>query len=276
MVAALPHGAKGRLWWSPVGDFALLPLHAAGVHPRKATQLGIAQGQRQSVADHVVSSYLPTLLPLGPVPGAGTIDLEKHRVLYVGTLGSQEASDELAAIRKALGQLPVDELVKAEASAAAIRHGISTHTFLHVAAHGVSAEDDPSESGFMINEGVFRLLDLASCHVSNGRLAVFLTCDSAAGDIALPNEALHLAGAAQQAGYPDVIAATMPVRDASAVRAVKPLYTAVATDPDGISGRVAEILAATVDDLRMDPGLGADPLSWVPYAHFGWGLPDSP
>jgi CHAT domain-containing protein len=223
-----------------------------------------------------LSSYLPTLIPLVAVPGAFNANQETHRVLYVGTLESKEAVDELAAIRKALGWLPVDALVNHEASAAAIRRAISTHTFLHVAAHGIPSEEGPLEAGFMLSEGLFGLLDLATCHVTNGRLAVFLTCNSAAGDIALPNEALHLAGAAQQAGYPDVIATTMPLRDESAVPAVESLYAAVALDPDGISGCVADVLAATIDKLRKDPNLGADPLSWAPYAHFGWGLRDSP
>jgi hypothetical protein len=29
-----------RIWWSPLGEFALLPIHAAGRHPRKGSQIG--------------------------------------------------------------------------------------------------------------------------------------------------------------------------------------------------------------------------------------------
>ncbi|MYX40196.1 hypothetical protein GTW59_03695, partial [Streptomyces sp. SID89] len=42
-----------RLWWSPGGALAALPLHAAGHHDG-----------RRSVLDRVVSSYTPTVRAL--------------------------------------------------------------------------------------------------------------------------------------------------------------------------------------------------------------------
>ena len=56
-----------RVWWSPTGPAAALPLHAAGRHPRTATQyqaMGEAAAVSDSVAGRVVSSYIPTLAAL--------------------------------------------------------------------------------------------------------------------------------------------------------------------------------------------------------------------
>ncbi|MFT3832424.1 MAG: hypothetical protein QM711_03765 [Micropruina sp.] len=52
--------------------------------------------------------------------------------------------------------------------------------------------------------------------MADGELPVILTCDSAGRAPSVTHEALHVASAAQQAGYPEVIAATMPLRDQSA------------------------------------------------------------
>jgi tetratricopeptide (TPR) repeat protein len=274
--------ASPRIWWSPVGDFALLPIHAAGVHPRKATawRHNLDPIRNPSVADRVVSSYLPTIMPVrsgehAQVPGQ---PVPEHRLLYVGTDINQgslpQAAAELATIRQALTRMPIEELTDHEVTAESIRQGISRHRFLHVSAHGAAPDDvAPHTAGFRMAAGdTFSLAELAQCDAPGGRLAVFLTCDAAAGDSQTPNEALHLAGAAQQAGYSDVIAATMPLRDAPTVSVVGPLYRAVDHDPSDPCEHIAHTLHHVVNQLRQNLDTGPDPLAWAPYAHFGWGL----
>ena len=66
-----------RVWWCPTGPATLLPLHAAGRHPRTATQyqaMGEAAAVADTVAGRVISSYTPTLTALTrararPAPG---------------------------------------------------------------------------------------------------------------------------------------------------------------------------------------------------------------
>lgn len=104
---------------------------------------------------------------------------------------------------------------------------------------------------------------------------MLLTCDSASGDVQSPNEALPTAGAAHLAGFADVIAALMPVRDSAAVELVTGLYQALDADPESASAVVPRALHVTIDRLRHDPITGPDPLAWVPYAHFSAGFHSS-
>ena len=73
-----------------------------------------------------------------------------------------------------------------------------------------------------------------------------------------PNEALHVAGAAQQAGFKEV------------VPFVTTLYADITAEPvdKTFAPAVAQAMTDAVDKLRMDSRYAVDPLSWVPYAHF--------
>ena len=64
----------------------------------------------------------------------------------------------------------------------------------------------------------------------------------------------------------------MPVRDASSLPVVGAVYQALDSSPGAVSEVVPAALDAVVQTLRLDPGTGTDPLSWVPYAHFRAGF----
>ena len=55
-----------RVWWSPAGPLTVLPIHAAGRHPRHGDTVAGA-----SVLDRVVSSYTPTLDALARASSVG-------------------------------------------------------------------------------------------------------------------------------------------------------------------------------------------------------------
>lgn len=267
-------GERPHVWWSPVGEFALLPVHAAGVHPRTRPQ---ADRRRKnpsrwpSVQDRVVFSYLPTVRPVGPRPGGRgrALDAVLHVSVDVdGRLRSLEA--ERRAVDEALPGARMTRLFDDDATVAAFRAALPECTLLHVSAHGRLDPDDSFEAGIDLADGRFALRDLAASRADAARLAVLLACESASGDFEAPNEALHAAGAAQQAGFAEVVAATLPVRDSSVVPFVTRLYAAVAAEPmDGeFALVVARAVAGAVDALRLEPQYVVDPLSWVPYAHF--------
>ncbi|WP_103062922.1 CHAT domain-containing protein [Actinomyces qiguomingii] len=271
-------GERPHVWWSPVGEFALLPVHAAGVHPRNKPQAARRLenlARWPSVQDRAFSSYLPTVRRVGPRPGArdGHLDAVLHVSVDVDDrLGSLEA--ERRAVNEAMQGARMTRLFDDHATVAAFRAELPKCTLLHVSAHGRLDPDDTFEAGIELADGRFTLRDLAASRTATGRLAVLLTCESASGDFEAPDEALHAAGAAQQAGFAEVVAATLPVRDSSVVPFVTCLYAAVAAEPtDGdFASAVARAVADAVDELRLDPRYAVDPLSWVPYAHFsGYG-----
>lgn len=265
---------RPHVWWSPVGEFALLPVHASGRHPRRAAQVARRNGEPHTVHDLVESSYLPTIA--NQRPKRTTAQPGTDELLYVSTDAEAGDLDHLSAEREAvvdtLRRIRVTELVNEGATVAALRAELPSCRYLHVAGHSATGSDS-LKAGFRLTDGIFTLRDLADCDVRDGALAVLLTCNSATGDAQSPNEALHAAGAAHQAGFPDVVAAVLPVRDSSTVELVRGLYEAL----DGATGATAAVvpmaLYATVNKLRLDPATGPDPLAWVPYAHFSAGFP---
>ena len=168
-------GERPHVWWSPVGEFALLPIHAAGVHPRTKPQ---ADRRREnpsrwpSVQDRAVSSYLPTVRLVGRRPGVRGSGLDT--VLHVsvdvdGQLRSLEA--ERRAVDEALPGARITHLFDDNATVAAFRAALPGCTLLHVSAHGQLDPDDSFEAGIDLADGRFALRDLAASRADAGRLS---------------------------------------------------------------------------------------------------------
>ena len=265
---------RPHVWWSPLGEFALLPVHAAGIHPRRKPQINQRKNDPSkwpNMHERVISSYLPTILLVDSHPEAENGPLDT--VLHVSVDPSEQLislEDERQVIDNALPQAHINHLFDDSATISAFRAALPECTLLHVSAHGWLDRNDSFEAGIDLFDGRFTLRDLAASRADKGQLAVLLTCDSASGDFTTPNEALHVAGAAQQAGFKEVVAATLPVRDDSVVPFVMTLYAGITAEPvdKTFAPAVAQAMTDAVDKLRMDSRYAVDPLSWVPYAHF--------
>lgn len=265
---------RPHVWWSPLGEFALLPVHAAGIHPRRKPQINQRKNDPSkwpNMHERVISSYLPTILLVDSHPEAENGPLDT--VLHVSVDPSEQLislEDERQVIDNALPQAHINHLFDDSATISAFRAALPECTLLHVSAHGWLDRNDSFEAGIDLFDGRFTLRDLAASRADKGQLAVLLTCDSASGDFTTPNEALHVAGAAQQAGFKEVVAATLPVRDDSVVPFVTTLYADITAEPvdKTFAPAVAQAMTDAVDKLRMDSRYAVDPLSWVPYAHF--------
>lgn len=100
---ASPGNARPRIWWSPTGPLASLPLHAAG---------SVARGGPH-VFDYAVSSYIPTINALRTARTSGTDTARTSgenkvpRIVDVGLRGWPSSS--LAALRDSLlrGESPI-------------------------------------------------------------------------------------------------------------------------------------------------------------------------
>jgi CHAT domain-containing protein len=97
------------------------------------------------------------------------------------------------------------------------------------------------------------------------RLAFLSACETAQGAWRLPDEAAHIAGALQVAGFTHVLATQWRVADRIAATAARRFYSLLPESLD--AGTAAVALNATARYLRDERGLPA--ICWAPYLHFG-------
>lgn len=264
------HGVPTRLWLSPIGEFTLLPVHAAGRHPRKAARRYSKTDSKPAVLNAVPCTYLTTVLPTRS--GVRRDENAPNVVLRLTGDNSDDSlphlQTELDAVAAAVPDIGVTTLDGATTTTDEICAAIEHHKFVHIASHGASAAESLHGAGLKLVGGVLTMESLAALDARHGELAVVLACDSASGDPQTPNEALHVAGALQHAGFQDVLAATLPLRDSATLSVVASIYAALNENPSLIGRRLHSLLCAAVSRLRTDPTTSADPLAWAPFAHF--------
>jgi tetratricopeptide (TPR) repeat protein len=271
-----------RVWWCPTGPAAVLPLHAAGRHPRAAARPRGAAGPDfavDSVAGRVISSYTPTLAALARARSLASPG--PARQLAVGMpdapgyadAGADRLPAVIAELEVVARYLPPPEratrLLGPAATRRAVLDALPGHSWLHLSCHGFQDADDPSLSAFLLNDQPLTLADLTALDLPETDLAYLAACQTAAGDRRLPDEALHLAGALQLAGYRHVLAALWNVADIEAPGMADSTYARL-LDPDTgrpQSWRAPYALHHAVARLHRDrPG---EPLLWAPYIHLG-------
>jgi tetratricopeptide (TPR) repeat protein len=256
-----------RVWWCPTGPLAMLPVHAAGRHPRTDAEPTAAA---DTVSGRVVSSYTSTL---------GTL-LRAHAVappeavcqLAVGMPETPNVSPLPGALDELeiLGwYMPVPDrarhIVGAEATRAAVTEAIPRHSWLHLACHARQNAADPSRSAIALWDGPLSVADLASLRLRHADLAFLSACETAAGSPKLPDESIHLAAAIQLLGFRHVIATLWTIQDAPGARIAASVYGRIARG--GGSDAAAAALHQAVEELRES--WPADPLRWAAYIHLG-------
>ena len=276
-----------RVWWCPTGPATVLPLHAAGRHPRTSHQyaaMGEAAAVADTVAGRVISSYTPTLTTLTrartrPAPG-------RVRQLAVGVPeapsyapGASPLPAVPAELQVVAGYLPTPEhathLLGPAATQQAVLEALPGHSWLHLSCHGLQHPADASLSAFLLHDQPLTLADLAALNLRETDLAYLAACQTATGDLRLLDEALHLAGALQLVGYRHVLATLWSISDAAAPAMADIIYAHLLhPDPDHPdpadrpqAARAPYALHHAVTRLRQArPG---EPLLWAPYIHLG-------
>jgi hypothetical protein len=276
-----------RVWWCPTGPATVLPLHAAGRYPRTTTQyaaMGEAAAFAETVAGRVISSYTPTLTTLirariRPAPS-------RVRQLAVGMPEAPSyapGAGPLPAVRDELkllaSYLPPPEhathLFGHTATRQAVLKALPGHSWLHLSCASVQDPADASLSAFLLDDQPLTLADLAALNLRETDLAYLSASQTATGDIRLLDEALHLAGALQLAGYRHVLATMWSIFDAAAPAMADVIYAHLLHPDPGHpnptdrpqAARAPYALHDAVTRLRQAyPG---EPLLWAPYIHLG-------
>lgn len=276
-------GAMPRLWWCPTGPLTVLPLHAAGHYdnPDDACLSRVA-----------VCSYAPTVKALLRSRERAQADADP-RVLAVGMPTTPDVGDlrfsdlpnaprELALLTKALPGVSVqvlrsptrDELddgtfdrPETQPTRDRVMRALPSHSWVHFACHGSQDLWDPSQGAVYLTDGPLTILRLAADELPAAEMAFLSACQTAAGGVRLPDEAIHLAAAVQFAGYRHVIATAWSISDFHAPAVAKDVYTALVTAGRLDASRAAAAIHSAVAALKARSPMRPD--LWAPYLHIG-------
>ncbi|MFD8818844.1 CHAT domain-containing protein, partial [Streptomyces sp. NPDC059627] len=263
-----------RLWWCPTGSLALLPLHAAQRYdPARLRDTG--------VADRVISSYTPTLRSLiasrqPPAAPGDSGEAARRSLLTVcvprlpGRPRLRHAAREVRAVRAA--QPPGGEngsLVMAGRGATLARVTAELHRYrgLLFVGHSVQSPSDPGRTALYTQDGPLTMREIAALRLRTADLAYLSSCESALGDLTLPDEALSLAGALQIAGFRQVVASLWSVLDAGAPEITGGFFGRLAVPGAAAAG--AEDPATALHAVLRSARLTNSPLVWAGYCHTG-------
>ncbi|GAB2732979.1 CHAT domain-containing protein [Streptomyces bullii] len=267
VLATLREPTGSRLWWCPTGLLSLLPLHAAGHY-------GPAGDGSRVLPDRYVCSYTTTLRALAT-------QAREHRATAGARMLAVDQSDTPGLpplphareeVRKLAGRIPgATVLTGPKASRRALLHALPGHAFLHFSGHGTQDPSDSAGGALYLHDheqaGPLTVSDISRLRLEHARLAFLSACETARGTAVLPDEAVHLAGSLQLAGFTHVVAAQWAVDDACALRVAESFYTGLRTPDHPLDpSRAAHALHDAVHDLRRR---NADPLWWAAYVHTG-------
>ncbi|ELU38330.1 CHAT domain-containing protein [Rhizoctonia solani AG-1 IA] len=262
--STIPH-----VTWCPTGAVSFLPLHAAGDYDKPDARS----------FKYVVSSYTPNLTTL--LSSSSSALGPGSRVLGVGqeaTSLSRHNLSKLPGTTRELGYLKeqvqkiksvgFSELTDENATTKAVLDAMENHDWVHLACHAHQNVDDPSESGFLLHDGILDLASINRRSFKNKGLAFLSACQTATGDSKLPDEAVHLASGMLMAGYSSVIATMWSVKDADAPLVANEVYSQLMRDGKLGKGEAGRALHRAIAELRGK--IGENEFGrWVPYIHIG-------
>jgi tetratricopeptide (TPR) repeat protein len=262
VLAALP-SEPARLWWCPTGLLTFLPVHAAGHH---------GSDSRRTLLDRVICSYTPTLRVLAEVRARAPALARMLAVGQPATPGLAPLPQALTEVRQLAARVPGTTLLSDDAATReAVLTALPDHTYLHFAGHGGQNPHDAVGGALYCADhqpaGPITVADISGLRLDRAELVFLSACETARGVITVPDEAVHMAGALQLAGFTHVVATQWLVSDRHAADIAKYFYADLA-DESGrlVSSRAAAALHAAVRRLRDEH---ADPLLWASYIHTG-------
>ena len=257
-------GHRPRVWWCPTGPLTFLPLHAAGHHDSSG----------QTILDHVVSSYAPTLRLLRQARRRPSGEPGDSRPLLVAlpvTPGQQNLSGaEREADDFAKRFTAARQLRGPQATVEAVSRALSAcPPWAHFACHGIQDVADPSAGHLILHDGPLSIAEISELRLDHAELTFLSACETSRGGAALADEAITIATAFHLAGCSHVVGTLWAIADRLAPAAANDVYEALSQPgPPGIEpSTTALAVDAAVRALRDKcPGM---PRRWAPYIHIG-------
>ncbi|CAF9902817.1 MAG: hypothetical protein HETSPECPRED_000021 [Heterodermia speciosa] len=269
-----------RLWWVTSNWASRLPIHAAGDY-----SLAKEKALTCTVMDNVISSYTPTLRALKysrsrleQLKQQASRSSKPGKMLLVAMHDTpdrpklDDAVPEVVLVSAILEpHLKARLLISPQVSRRDVILNLHDCTIAHLACHGEADQADPLRSKLLfwdwgpkpLRVGFLMRMELMKC-----QLAFLSACQTAVNqDEALAEEGLHLSGAFQMAGVPNVIATMWNILDKEAIGIAIQFYMGLKNEGGELDvTRSARSLHATLVDMR---NRGLSPYIWGSYAHFG-------
>ncbi|KAG9105444.1 hypothetical protein FRC07_009276 [Ceratobasidium sp. 392] len=252
---------RPHITWCTSGPLASLPLHAAGDYDVPDC----------SLFDYAISSFTTNLAaldgpPVSPLPTSG--------ILAVGlayTPGLQPlpgTTVELNGIGTQAGKVPFARLEGENATVPAVLEAIEKHGWVHFACHASQDPTKPTNSAFHLHDGPLALATVADKRLKNADLAFLSACQTATGDVKMPEEAVHLAAGMIMSGYRRVIATMWSIDDRDAPLVAEKFYSYMLDDEMPNNRKAGRALHYAVGCLRDKIGV-KEFARWAPYIHIG-------
>ncbi|KAI0318040.1 CHAT domain-containing protein [Amylostereum chailletii] len=264
-------GSRPRLWWCPAGDFAFLPVHAAGVYN--------SEGDTDCAMDYFVSSYTPTLSSLLIARATVVAQATPPKTLIIAQqetphhVSLPSVAQEVRAVKSLLPPGSILDFEGREPSETGedisvdwVKQRLPEATILHLACHGSQHPVFPDNSSFHLRDGDLRINDLMQIEMSKAQFAFLSACDSAAGDKNRPDESIHLAAAMLAVGFKSVIGTMWSMHDADGPDVAAEVYSKIFKDGELDLAAVPHALDSAVYKLRRK---GVPISRWATYVHMG-------
>ena len=261
-----------HLTWCLTGPTSFFPLHAAGRYD--------TQEKGSKAYEYVASSYTPTLSILAHAlearsrapssPFTGILAVSQPNT--PGHTPIPKTVQEVRALQEMAEKNGIDMkwLDSNEATKDAVLKNMQTSTWVHFACHAVQFPLNTSESAFMLADGGLTLAEISENMSASGELAFLSACQTAAGDIDLSEEGVHLAAGMLVAGYSSVIATTWSVGDRDAPIVAGAVYERLLNSGQVTRTGAAFALHHATRLLRESKDVGEkNVLRWAPFIHLG-------
>ncbi|MFE3247763.1 CHAT domain-containing protein [Streptomyces sp. NPDC059209] len=265
-----PDGPWPRVWWCPVGVLAYLPLHAAGHHEDLADDSPRRPAPR-TVLDRAVSSYTATVRGLARArerpagPGTRTAIVAVPDAPGAGPLAGAATEAELLT-----GLVPGASVV-ADATRSSVLAALPHHQVAHFACHSEPHRTDPWRGRLILRDHVtdpLTVADIGALRLDGG-LAFLSACTTTLTAPRLADEALHMTGAFQLAGYPHVVGTQWPVADRAAHQLATDFYARLTAGGTALPDPALSPEALHHATRRLRAGYPVTPTVWAAHTHTG-------
>jgi CHAT domain-containing protein len=146
------------------------------------------------------------------------------------------------------------------------------HPVAHFACHGRVNPDEPGNSQLFLDDHAKAPLvvaDIGALRLT-GALAFLSACETAVTNANLANEAVHMTGAFQLAGYQHVVGTLWPVADQASARLVRDFYATLSAPGNrGVIDVNRAAVALHHSTCRLRDRYPSWPTLWAAHIHTG-------